>query len=164
MPVFRWLHHRRPLVWQASRRGGRLCPSPRQQRRPPLTSHPRWESPGCFHVLLRLPYGCGSITSRAPQRCGLTLGLLIRHHGRLSGLLNDNIEGTLSRGRLLRLLQAQELLQLGDMLLVGTEFPPPCVQLLLESFLPLSQLLVIPSTGQQLNPILERVSLFMEVP
>ena len=105
----------------------------------------------CFHVLLRLPYGCGSITSRVPQRCGLTLGLLIRHHGRLSGLLNDNIKGTLSRGRLLRLLQAQELLQPGDMLLVGTEFPPLCVQLLLDSFLPLSLLLVIPSTGQQLN-------------
>ena len=39
--------HRRPLVWQASRRGGRLCLSPHQQHRPPLTSHPHWELPGC---------------------------------------------------------------------------------------------------------------------
>ena len=44
---------------------------------------------------------------------------------RCSGLLNDNVEGTLSRRRLLRLLQAQELLQPGDTPLVGTEFPPP---------------------------------------
>ena len=40
--------HRRPLVWQASQRGGRLCPSPRQQHWPPLISHLHWESPGCL--------------------------------------------------------------------------------------------------------------------
>ena len=109
----------------------------------------------CFHVLLRLPYGCGSVTSRAPRRCGPTLSLLGCHHGRLSGLLNDNIEATLSRGRLPRLLQAQELLQPGDTLPVGMEFPPACVQPPLESFLRLSPLLVIPSTGQQLDLVPE---------
>ena len=167
---FRWRRHRRPLVWQVSRRGGRLCLSPHQQHRPSLTSHPRWELPGCFrlHPLSPCPAPSplrgGSLISRAPQRCGLTLGLLIRHHGHLSGLLNDNVEGTLSRGRLLRLLQAQELLQLGDPLLVGTEFPPPGVQLLLDGFLSLPLLLVIPSNGQQLDPVPERVSLVVEVP
>ena len=108
-----------------------------------------------FHVLLRLPFGCVSVPSRAPRRCGPTLSLIGRHHGHLVGLFNDNIEATLTRGRLLRLLQAKELLQPGDTLLAGMEVPPAGVQPLLESFLSLSPLLVIPSTGQQLDLILE---------
>ena len=117
-----------------------------------------------FHVLLRLPFGCGSVLSRAPRRCGPTLSLIGRRHGRLGGLLNDNIEATLTRGRLLRSSQAKELLQPGDTLLVGMEVPPAGVQPLLESFLSLSPLLAILSTGQQLDLILERVSFFVEVP
>ena len=117
-----------------------------------------------FHVLLRLPFGCVSVPSWAPRRCGPTLSLIGRHHGRLGGLFNDNIEATLTRGRLPRLLQAKELLQPGDTLLAGMEVPPAGVQPLLESFLSLSPLLVIPSTGQQLDLVLERVSFFVEVP
>ena len=117
-----------------------------------------------FHVLLRLPFGCVSVQSRAPRRCGPTLSLIGHHHGHLGGLFNDNIEATLTCGRLPRLLQAQELLQPGDTLLVGMEFPPAGVQPLLESFLSLSPLLVIPSMGQQLDLILERVFFFVEVP
>ena len=100
-----------------------------------------------FHVLLHLTFGGVGVLSRAPRRCGPTLSLIGRHHGGLGGLLNDNIEGTLTRGRLPRLLPAQELLQAGDTLLVGMEFPPAGVLPLLESFLSLSPLLVIPSTG-----------------
>ena len=108
-----------------------------------------------FHVLLRLPFGCVSVPSRAPRRCGPTLSLIGHHHGCLGSLFNDNIEATLTRGRLPRLLQAKELLQPGDTLLAGMEVPPAGVQLLLESFLSLSPLLVIPSTGQQLDLVLE---------
>ena len=73
----------------------------------------------CFHILLCLPFRCVSVPSRAPRRCGPTLSLIGRHHGHLGGLFNDNIEATLTRGRLPRLLQAKELLQPGDTLLVG---------------------------------------------
>ena len=117
-----------------------------------------------FHILLRLPFRCVSVPSWAPRRCGPTLSLIGHHHGRLGGLFNDNIEATLTHGRLPRLLQAKELLQPGDTLLVGMEVPPAGVQPLLESFLSLSPLLIIPSMGQQLDLILERISFFVEVP
>ena len=113
-----------------------------------------------FHILLCLPFGCVSVPSRAPRRCGPTLSLISRHHSRLGGLFNDNIEATLTRGRLPRLLQAKELLQPEDTLLVGMEVPPAGVQPLLESFLSLSPLFIIPSTGQQLD-LIPGASLFL---
>ena len=117
-----------------------------------------------FHVLLHIPFGCVSVPSRTPRRCGPTLSLIGCRHGCLGGIFDDNIKVTLTRGRLQRLPQAKELFQPGDTLLVRMEVPPAGVQPLLESFLSLSPLLVIPSTGQQLDLILERVSFFVEVP
>ena len=112
LPGSRWRRRHRPLVWQASQCGGRLCPSPRQQRWPPLIGHLHWESPGCLRrhplspCLAPSPLRGWQHHQSGPWRCGLTLRLLISHYGRLSGLLDDNVGGILS----LRLLQTQELL------------------------------------------------------
>ena len=97
--LFRWRRHRRPLVWQVSRRGGRLCLSPHPAAPAPVNKSSSLGVTGLFPPSPPVSISCSvSLTGAVASSVGPPEGwphsrTPHRSSRSFSGLLNDHVEG-----------------------------------------------------------------------